>query len=50
MISWLHERGQSLTEYGLILILVAIAVVAILILLGPTIGNIYSNILSALPF
>ncbi|MFQ6014685.1 MAG: pilus assembly protein [Anaerolineae bacterium] len=44
-----REEGQSFMEYGLILVLVAVAVVAILTLLGPAIGNMYSTIISAWP-
>ncbi len=39
-----HEQGQGLVEYALILVLVAIVVLVILVLLGPAIGNIFSNI------
>ncbi len=42
------EKGQGLVEYALILILVTIIVLAILLLLGPTVGNMYSNIVSGL--
>jgi pilus assembly protein Flp/PilA len=44
------EEGQGLLEYGLVIVLVAIIVVAILVLLGPTIGNLYSTALDQLPF
>ena len=40
------EKGQGLVEYALILVLVAIVVIAILALLGPAIGNVFSNIMS----
>ncbi|MFN2129110.1 MAG: Flp family type IVb pilin [Anaerolineae bacterium] len=43
-----REEGQGLVEYGLILVLVAIIVIAILALLGPTIGNLFSNIAGSL--
>jgi pilus assembly protein Flp/PilA len=43
-----HQRGQGLVEYALIILFVAIAVIAILSLLGPTIGNIFSQIRPAL--
>ena len=39
-----HEDGQGLIEYALILVLVAIVVIAILALLGPQIGNVFSQI------
>jgi pilus assembly protein Flp/PilA len=43
-----REKGQGLVEYALILVLVAIVVIAILMLLGPIIGNVFSNIVNAL--
>jgi pilus assembly protein Flp/PilA len=43
-----RERGQGLVEYALIIALIAIVVIGILILLGPAIGNIFSNIQQAL--
>ena len=42
-----REEGQGLEAYALILVLVAIVVIVILAILGPTIGNIFSNIVSA---
>ena len=38
-----REEGQGLVEYALILVLVAIVVLVILALLGPTIGE-YADI------
>ena len=38
------EKGQGLTEYALILVLVAIVVMAVMMLLGPLIGNVFSAI------
>lgn len=43
-----RENGQGLVEYALILVLVAVVVIVILALLGPAIGNIFSNIVSTL--
>jgi pilus assembly protein Flp/PilA len=43
-----RQRGQGLVEYALIILFVAIAVIAILALLGPAIGNIFSQIKPAL--
>ena len=40
----LHEKGQGLVEYALILVLVALVVIAALTLLGPGIGNMFSEI------
>lgn len=42
------EKGQGLVEYALILVLVAIVVIVILALLGPAIGNVFSQILGAI--
>lgn len=41
-------QGQSLVEYSLILVLVAVVVIVVLALLGPSIGNIFSNIVQNL--
>lgn len=43
-----QEEGQGLVEYALILVLVAVAVIVILALLGPAIGQVFSNIVSAI--
>jgi pilus assembly protein Flp/PilA len=43
-----RSRGQGLVEYALILALVAVVVIAILIVLGPAIGSIFSNIQQSL--
>ncbi len=43
------EKGQGLVEYALILVLVAIVVIAVLTILGPTVGNVFSDINSAMP-
>jgi pilus assembly protein Flp/PilA len=43
-----NEEGQGLVEYALILVLVAIVVIAILVIMGPQIGNIFSRITSGL--
>lgn len=43
-----NQEGQGLVEYALVLVLVAIVVIAILALLGPQIGNVFSRISDAL--
>lgn len=48
MLSYQKEAGQGLVEYALILVLVAIVVIVILSLLGPAIGNVFSNIIENL--
>ena len=42
------EKGQGLVEYALILVLVAVVVIAVLTLLGPIIGNVFSDIMDAM--
>jgi pilus assembly protein Flp/PilA len=42
------ERGQGLVEYALILVLVAVVVIAVLALLGPTLGNVFCRVAGAL--
>jgi pilus assembly protein Flp/PilA len=48
MVTSRGEFGQGLVEYALILIMVAIVVIVALALLGPAIGNIFSNIIPRL--
>ncbi len=43
-----NEDGQGLVEYALILVLVAIVVIVVLSILGPQIGNVFSQINEAL--
>ena len=43
-----HIEGQGLVEYGLILVLVAIVVIAALMMVGPAVGNIFSTIVKEL--
>jgi len=38
------EKGQGLVEYALILVLVSIVVIAALLILGPTISDIFIQI------
>jgi pilus assembly protein Flp/PilA len=43
---WFHrdEEGQTLVEYGLLLALIAIVVIAVLIILGPTVSGIFQSV------
>lgn len=43
-----RENGQGLVEYALVLVLVAIVVIAILTLLGPQIGAVFSDVVGGL--
>jgi pilus assembly protein Flp/PilA len=40
------QNGQGLVEYALILVLVAMVVIGILLILGPVVGNTFSNIVA----
>lgn len=42
------EKGQGLVEYALILVLVAVVVIVVLALLGPAIGNVFSDIMGSI--
>ena len=43
-----HQDGQGLLEYSLILVLVAVVVVVVLAVLGPAVGNVFSNVVDYL--
>lgn len=43
-----QKKGQGLVEYALILVLVAIVVIAALMVLGPIVGNLFSDINASL--
>jgi pilus assembly protein Flp/PilA len=47
MLFALKEKGQGLVEYALILVLVAVVVIVVLALIGPAIGDIFSNVVDA---
>jgi len=42
------REGQGLVEYALIIVLVAIAVIAVLTILGGQVGNVFSRMSSSL--
>jgi len=41
-----RQEGQGLLEYAFILILVAIVVIAIVLILGPATGSLFSNVVA----
>ena len=45
---WKEEEGQDLTEYGLLLVLIALVAVAAMQTLGSAINNVFSNAASNL--
>jgi pilus assembly protein Flp/PilA len=38
------ERGQGLLEYALIFLLVVLIILIVFVVLGPAVGNMYSNV------
>ncbi len=42
------EAGQGLVEYGMILVLAVVMVFIVVTLLGPWVGNVFSNVVSYL--
>lgn len=45
---WIDESGQGLVEYALIIALVAVGLIAILLVLRNSIGNVFKNAASQL--
>jgi pilus assembly protein Flp/PilA len=43
-----EKDGQGIIEYALIMIFVAVVVIIIMVFIGPSMGNVYSNIISAI--
>jgi pilus assembly protein Flp/PilA len=41
------ESGQGLIEYSLAIVLIAVVAMAILVMLGPAISDLFSNIVAA---
>jgi pilus assembly protein Flp/PilA len=48
MFKKMQKSGQGLVEYALILVLVAIVIIIILSVLGPAIGNVFSQIVNSI--
>ncbi len=42
------EKGQGLVEYALIMVLVAVVSIGVLAVLGPSVGNVFSNVSNTL--
>ncbi len=42
------ETGQGLVEYAMIIVLVAVIVIVVVFLLGPGIGNMFSQVVSGI--
>ena len=43
-----REEGQTMTEYGVLLALIAVGVIAVLLILGPQIKSAFNSVSSAL--
>ena len=39
------EKGQGLLEYAIIIMLIAIVVILLLVIMGPAVGNMFSNVI-----
>jgi pilus assembly protein Flp/PilA len=48
MLCSVRERGQGLVEYAFLLVLIAVVVIAVLLVLGPVIGNVFTKLNSEL--
>ncbi len=48
MVNLKSEKGQGLVEYGLLIVLIGILVLVVLTVLGPIIGNAFTEINSEL--
>jgi Flp pilus assembly pilin Flp len=44
-----NERGATAVEYGLLVGLIAVAIIATLLLLGPKLNGLFAKVNSALP-
>jgi pilus assembly protein Flp/PilA len=43
--AYIHsKKGQGMVEYGLIISLIAVAVIAALVILGPKIASLFNNV------
>ncbi len=42
------ELGQGMMEYALVLALIAVIVIVVLALLGPALGNMFSQVVNAI--
>jgi pilus assembly protein Flp/PilA len=45
---WDAPTGQGLVEYALVILLVGIAVVVILAIFGPAVGNMFSQVITGI--
>ncbi len=43
-----EDKGAAMVEYGLLISFIAVAVIAVLVLLGPAIANLFDQVLQAI--
>ncbi len=43
------ERGASAVEYGLLIGLIAVAIIAVLVVLGPKLAGLFSDVSDSIP-
>ena len=48
MLCSVRESGQGLVQYAFLLVMIAVVVIAVLLILGPTIGNVFTKLNSQL--
>ena len=48
MLCKVREGGQGLVEYAFLLLLIAMVVIVVLLIFGPAIGNVFSNLNSSM--
>ncbi len=46
MLQAASNHGQGMVEYALVLLLIAVVVIVVLAILGPAIGNMFSNVVA----
>jgi pilus assembly protein Flp/PilA len=51
IVNWLknEESGQGMVEYGLLLALIAVVVIAALVILGPKVATTFNKVSNKLP-
>jgi Flp/Fap pilin component. len=48
MLCSIREHGQGMVEYAFLFLLIALIVIAVLLIFGPAIGNVFSNLNNSL--
>jgi Flp pilus assembly pilin Flp len=48
MLYSIRENGQGMVEYAFLFLLIALIVIAVLLIFGPSIGNVFSKLSNSL--